>query len=102
MEQTLLYIWLIGLMRSAVLCFCNFSRQGQSLFNLLGKDKTVSGRTNYSFFMVQPHSFCSLTMTDKAFLGQCAGFSPAELSVDGNNVHKHGLCEFSKSLDTAV
>lgn len=31
-----------GLMRSAVLCFCNFSRQGQSLFNLLGKDEPVS------------------------------------------------------------
>lgn len=34
--------------------------------------------------MVQPHSCCSLTMTDKAFLRQCAGLSLAELSVYGN------------------
>ncbi len=49
MKQTLLHIWLTELMRSAVLCFCNFSRQGQSLFNLLGKDKPVSRRSTKHF-----------------------------------------------------
>ena len=53
-----------GLMRSAVLCFCNFSRQGQSLFNLLGKDEPVCPREVLDIFLCGATPFLLLSNYD--------------------------------------
>lgn len=76
-----------------VFCFYSFSRQGQTLFKVLGKDRLLSRRSakHFSLWCIPA---VLLTMNDKVFLGLCAGLSRVRMEIMNSRsiIQTHAEC----------